>query len=593
MSRTRNRIKLLVWLRVSTASALLLAVMATQENVHAAFRPCRDPEFAPAANYPIGASPFGLKAADLDGDGRPDLVMPVGLSGVAVLMNTGNGHFGTAAVYSTGGRASAIAIGDFNHDARPDLIVANVQQDASEPPSGVVLLLNLGGGVLGSPIPVLSQPYPWSVAVGDLNGDGNMDVVVGTQSPAHPPTPVYIIFGNGAGGFGPPHARWVGNMSPYVALGDFNEDGVLDLAVGTSGVNASDDRLVVLLGTGNGSFVTRWSTPTPLSPWGLFITDINKDGHLDIGTVIDQDNVSSVNFLFFGTGTGAFFGGNIGGSPGMESMAAADVTGDGYAEIANPIDEITGEVVVQLSPTRDINAQANAHHYAVQSGPIALVMEDVDGDGRKDIAVANRDSASVSILLNTCDGPVAGGQGLTLTSGGSGIPDQPHLKWWRGDKQAGYLVVRRVGTNSTVLTVPPLSRDSTVFIDTAPVAGQQNCYFVEPISAIHTVLGVSDMLCVQPNSGGGDQFSIALNQSNTVTMPSIPIVPWLMPWEQLNPYPLDGSTPLSPEFGLYTTREDTRGIPTCLSRVWGSGTATYGVSDIFCAVPGVSTLGTQ
>ena len=577
--------------RIASASLLLVAG-GMQQVAEASFSPCRDPEFSRAVSYPIGATPSDLVAGDLNGDGRLDLVAPVGLAGVAVVLNTGGGTFGPAAIFPTGGRARAVAVGDFNGDDQADLAVINRTEDGTDPPSALTLVLNSGDGIFGAPLFILTQPSLFSVAAADLNGDQKLDLVVGSH---HPRAPVYVLLGNGAATFQTPLLAFVGGSPTRVALGDFNNDGVPDLAVGVEQI-ATGDRLMVFLGLGTGRFAFRWSTPAAVLD--MAIGDVNGDGNPDIvtmssGSVIGGFDRRFTDVVHFGTGAGTFWEDDADGRGFSGSVAVGDVTGDGWAELVNTVDD-DGQVIVVPSPPLSLLVQAMSRSYPVPFEPVAVLVADLDGDGRKDIAAASERSNSISVLLNTCNGPVLGGRGLTILTNGSdpGAPYFVNLTWWRGGIQAGYHVVRTVGSSATVLTSTPLARDAVTFSDPSPVPNQTNCYIVVPIDSSGSALGLSDMLCVQPNTGSGYQWSIALNQSNTVAFPTEGPQPHPY-WGQLNAHPVDGSTPASPEMGMYVGRHDTGGVMTCYSFVYGSGTTVWATSDIFCAVPGVATIGSN
>jgi hypothetical protein len=179
-----------------------------------------------------------VAAADFNGDGKLDLaiansVLPNGY--VTVLDGDGQGGFTKVGQFASGINSKCVAVGDLNGDGRPDLVVA----DTALTTGGVGVLLNNGqGGFL--PVSVYGAgTNPWWVAVGDFNGDGNLDVVAANN--VSPNGGVSVLEGDGHGHLGTPQSFATGNAPYAVAVGDFNHDGKPDLVTannitGTAGV---------------------------------------------------------------------------------------------------------------------------------------------------------------------------------------------------------------------------------------------------------------------------------------------------------------------------------------------------------------------
>jgi uncharacterized protein (UPF0548 family) len=194
-----------------------------------------DGTFQTAVNYTVGAAPSSLVVGDFNGDGKPDLaVTKEGTApdftdgGVSVLLGNGDGTFQPAVNYAVGSRPISLAVGDFNRDGKPDLAVGDFGLSTD---AGVSVLLGNGDGTFQTATNLYDArgAYPFSIEVGDFNGDGKPDLAIVQILP----NPVSVLLGNGDGTFQTAVDFSVGpNPNPVsVAVGDFNGDGKPDLAV--------------------------------------------------------------------------------------------------------------------------------------------------------------------------------------------------------------------------------------------------------------------------------------------------------------------------------------------------------------------------
>jgi hypothetical protein len=256
-----------------------------------------DGTFQVVANFSLGG--FGaasVAVADVNGDNKPDLLVATGSasgSWVGVLLGNGDGTFKTVVTYSTGGlTALSVAVADVDGNGKPDLVVANWCTDANCTATTVGVLLGNGDGTFQTVVTYDSGGiYANSVVIGDVNGDKKLDVVVGngSTSPTVASGNVSVLLGNGDGTFqtAVPYNR-DGYGASSVAIADVNGDGKPDVVVAncsTTAINCAhaDGEVAVLLGKGNGTFQAPTSYGSGgTTPFGVAVGDVNGDGKPDI-----------------------------------------------------------------------------------------------------------------------------------------------------------------------------------------------------------------------------------------------------------------------------------------------------------------------
>jgi len=209
---------------------------------------------------------------------------PVALATLALLtLGTARAQSGFQAPLSfdTGAAAYAVAVGDFNGDGIPDLAVANAGGYYSFTGGGSVsVLLGKGDGTFQPAVNYFVGDSSTSVAVGDLNGDGIVDLAVSDSSGNQ----VRVLLGKGDGTFELAGTYPAGVGPRSVAIADFNGDGRLDLAVADEGTapNYADGSLSVLLGNGDGTFRSPVQVATGVRPLSVVVGDFNRDGIPDL-----------------------------------------------------------------------------------------------------------------------------------------------------------------------------------------------------------------------------------------------------------------------------------------------------------------------
>ncbi len=289
---------------------------------------------------------INLAVADFNGDGKLDVVASDYYNGTVQLFNgVGDGTFTVGSTYSSGAEQYAcpyqILTGDFNHDQHPDVAVVNYDCDGADNTVGI--LLNDGAGGFLSPVTYLLSDEAWAIAAGDLNNDGNTDLLVPLYYSSQY---VAVLMGNSDGTFqSESDVNLVnGNTTyynpDYITVADFDGDGNMDFAVSIDNNYTGNQGIAVALGNGDGTFKTPNLYSTTNQDFANFewpypeivkSADINGDGILDL--VYTNVDFSTVGVLF-GNGNGTF------GTPneypvGNDAfgIALADLNGDGALDV--------------------------------------------------------------------------------------------------------------------------------------------------------------------------------------------------------------------------------------------------------------------
>jgi hypothetical protein len=343
-----------------------------------------------------------VAVGDFNGDGKPDLaVANYGSDTVSVLLGQGDGTFLPAVNYAAGGAPWSVAVGDFNGDGIADLAVANQGTPPSYSNGSVSVLLGKGDGTFLTAVSYAAGYQPVSVAVGDFNGDGKQDLAVANYGYYGNGQGVSVLLGNGDGTF-LTAVNYPGGIQPSaVAVGDFNGDGKQDLAVANE---TNPGTVSVLLGHGDGTFLTAQSYAAGVYPQSVAVGDFNGDGILDLAVA---------NFAYYGTvsvllgkGDGTFLTAVTYPTAGKwpRSVAVGDFNGDGKQDlaVANQGDYYgNGQGVSVLLGNGNGTFQAPLA-FGIDTHPTAVAVGDFNGDGKPDLAVAS--SSGVSVLLGKGDG---------------------------------------------------------------------------------------------------------------------------------------------------------------------------------------------
>jgi FG-GAP-like repeat/FG-GAP repeat len=355
-------------------------------------------------SFPAGGGALSVAIGDFTHDGRPDVIVANSrTSTVSMLASQPDGSLDPPVLFGTGPDGSAaVVVGDVNGDGLLDVIYCDgISTDSF---SSVGVLLGLAGGGFSPAVTYPVQRGAKWVTLCDMNGDGTLDILAANSDPFYSHS-ISILFGDGHGSFGSRRdidfavTPGVGVSLTCVVAGDLNGDGRNDMVAAGPGGTV----VYVRLANADGTFQSPVAYNVGASGQPIALADVNGDGHLDI---VSGGSSAAV---ILGNGDGTFspprFLGVGGGMP-----AVADLNHDGIPDIA-----LTEQTSVAVLLGTGGGNFANPIEYPTGFAAVALAIGDVNGDGLPDIVTANDYSNTVSVLLGNGEGGF--GAGLTYPVG--------------------------------------------------------------------------------------------------------------------------------------------------------------------------------
>ena len=339
------------------------------------------------AGYPSGGAVYA-RAADLDADGRPDLLnIDFVEHTIGIRYNLGDGSFGERRTVPVGRFPRWIAVADVDLDGLVDLLVANHE-------TANVSILSGAAGHTAVTSTVPCGGHPKTLSTGDLDGDGRVDVVIGNYDENR-----LSILHNLPGGFTRVDLPFTASGISEIVVADFDRDGRLDLAGA-----CEDGTMGVWRNQGSLSFAGSSYAIGGLAQ-SLATADFDRDGDLDLAAISYSRDATTV---WMNDGTGQFRDPReVPSNFEPRGVAAGDVDGDGFPDLVSANYDPSSPGVFSVMRNRGAAVpvgECPRQSFSTGFGPSQVVAADLDGDGRLDLAVANEDQTASVLLQGGSDG---------------------------------------------------------------------------------------------------------------------------------------------------------------------------------------------
>jgi hypothetical protein len=392
--------------------------------------------------------------------------------------------------------------------------------------------LALGGSGAGATVGQLGDRTdysgldgPTSVAYGDFNRDGKLDMVATNSGGSGLDTTVGVRLGNGDGTFGPLTLYGTGGSNPrYVAVDDINGDGFLDIVT----TNQNSNTVGLLLGDGNGGFGTAstYSTGAGSSPFGITTADMNKDGKADV--IVADFGTNNVS-VFLGQANGTLLPAAtvaVGTSPTI--VAAGDLNKDGKIDVVTS-NLNSGNITVLLG--NGSGGFTSATSLTAQSGPFGVALGDFNGDSKLDAVVANQTSDTLSIFLGNGDGTFAAA--ANIAAGGSSprsvaVADMNHdgkldiatvniddatasVLLGNGDGTFATPVVYATSVDPNTVALPDVNNDGLPDLSTADFSGNSVSLRLNDLNSLQLQLIAPDGTTVLRTGAAAANLAASIN----------------------------------------------------------------------------------
>lgn len=362
-------------------------------------------------DLPLGTTPRDIGSGDLNGDGHQDLVVAQMGDQLVVYFGDGRGGFTAGTPQALDGSSTvALRVVDLDGDGDLD-VAASIWDGGSTGAGGINLFYNAGDGELEAG-PGVDTPYPWSLAVGDFDGNGHVDLVTGSRNS----TDVALSLQQPNGSFDPVVTTPLGEFAAGVEAVDLDGDAADELLVATTTTSPAEGTVIETFEFDTETMKLEPAGTSPVStenldPEGLVVADFDDDGALDAVVASRAAAADDPVWSFFpGSGTGFDAPTALSDvvTDGGTHPVAGDLNGDGVPDLV-ALDGAGYAAVFTYDP--GLAAFVGSTPEATASDPTHGTVADLDEDGFADVAVIGNGATVASLLGGSGDGTLHPGLG--------------------------------------------------------------------------------------------------------------------------------------------------------------------------------------